>query len=107
MIIKQVRVRNFRCVRDETLTCEMLTAIVGPNGSGKSAFLRALELFYMPVARYNEEDFYVRDTSKPILITVTLTMLRQEELSLFSKYVEAGELTIEKVMVYPVQPDTK
>jgi predicted ATP-dependent endonuclease of OLD family len=68
MIIKQVRVRNFRCIRDETLPCDMLIAIVGPNSSGKSAFLRAIELFYTAVARYSEEDFYARDTSRSSLL---------------------------------------
>lgn len=101
MIIKSVRVRNFRCIRDETLPCDRLTAIVGPNGSGKSAFLRAIELFYTTVARYNEEDFYAGDTSQQIRITVTFTDLAPEERTLFNKYVEASELTVEKVMGFP------
>lgn len=58
MIIKSLRVRNFRCIRDEALPCDRLTAIVGPNGSGKSTFLRALELFSTPIARYTEKDFF-------------------------------------------------
>jgi putative ATP-dependent endonuclease of OLD family len=101
MIIKSVRVQNFRCIRDETLPCDRLTAIVGPNGSGKSAFLRALQLFYIAVARYSEEDFYARNTSQHIMITVTFTELTPEERTLFNKYVEAGELTVEKVMDFP------
>lgn len=40
MIIKSVRVSNFRALLEETLNCESLTALVGPNGSGKSSFLR-------------------------------------------------------------------
>lgn len=101
MIIKSVRVRNFRCIRDEALPCDRLTAILGPNGSGKSAFLRAMELFYTAVARYNEEDFYAGDTSQQIKITVTFTDLAPEERTLFNKYIEAGELTVEKVMGFP------
>jgi len=101
MIIKSVRVCNFRCIRDETLPCDKLTAIVGPNGSGKSAFLRALELFYTAVARYSDEDFYAKDTSQPIVITVTFIDLTPEERTLFNKYVEAGELTVEKTMSFP------
>ena len=101
MISKSVRVCNFRCIRDETLPCDKLTAIVGPNGSGKSAFLRALELFYTAVARYSDEDFYAKDTSQPIVITVTFIDLTPEERTLFNKYVEAGELTVEKTMSFP------
>jgi len=101
MIIKSLRVRNFRCVRDETLPCEKLTAIVGPNGSGKSTFLRALELFHTPVARYAEEDFFGGDTARPIVVTVTYTNLTPGETTLFSKYLESGDLTVEKVMALP------
>ena len=70
MLIKNVRVENFRSIRDQTLPCDRLTAIVGPNGSGKSSFLRALELFYSAVARYGEQDFYAGDTSREIRVTV-------------------------------------
>ncbi len=101
MIIKSLRVRNFRCIRDETLPCDRLTAIVGPNGSGKSTFLRALELFYTPVARYAEEDFFGGDTAQPIRITVTYTNLTAEERTLFGKYLEGNDLTVEKVMGLP------
>lgn len=102
MIIKSIHVRNFRCIRDETLPCEQLTALVGPNGSGKSSFLRALDMFYTVSARYTEEDFYACDTSQDILITLTFTDLTEEEKRLSQKYVEGGELTVEKEMKWPV-----
>lgn len=101
MIIKSIRVRNFRSILDETLHCDNLTALVGPNGSGKSSFLRAIDIFYITAARYTEEDFFGRNTSEPILITVTFTCLSDQELRLFSKYVENGELTVEKEMRWP------
>jgi len=101
MIIKAIRVRNFRCIRDETLPCEQLTALVGRNGSGKSSFLRALSLFYDVSAKYTEDDFYARETSQAILITITFSSLTGEESKLFRKYVEGGELTVEKVLKWP------
>ena len=101
MIIKTIRVRNFRSILDETLHCANLTALVGPNGSGKSSFLRAIDIFYITAAKYTEEDFFGRNTSEPILITVTFTCLSDEEQRLFSKYVENGELTVEKEMRWP------
>ena len=101
MIIKSIRVQNFRCIKDETLYCENLTVLVGPNGSGKSSFLRALQMFYDPNARYTEDDFYARDTSQSIKITVTFTSLNEEEMKFFKKYVKAGELTVEKEMTWP------
>jgi len=101
MIINAIRVQNFRCIRDETLPCERLTALIGPNGSGKSSFLRALDMFYTPSARYTEDDFYDRDTSQGIIITITFTDLAEDEKKLFQKYVEAGKLTVEKEMKWP------
>jgi len=101
MIIRSIYVKNFRCIRDETLHCENLTVLVGPNGSGKSSFLRALDIFYNPNARYTQDDFYARDTSQSIVIMVNFTGLTTEEKKLFQKYVEGEELTVEKQMTWP------
>ena len=50
MQIKNINVKNFRSILDESLPCDSLTALVGRNGSGKSSFLSALEIFYDPSA---------------------------------------------------------
>lgn len=101
MRINSIHVQNFRCIRDETLPCEQLTALVGPNGSGKSSFLRGLDMFYTSNARYTEEDFYNRDTSQDIIVAVTFTDLTEDEKKLFQKYAEGGKLTVEKEMEWP------
>jgi putative ATP-dependent endonuclease of OLD family len=101
MIIKTIRVRNFRSIKDETLDCGSLTALVGPNGSGKSSFLRAIDIFYTTAAKYTEEDFYGRNTTQPIIITVAFTCLSEDEKLLFRKYTENGELTVEKELKWP------
>lgn len=103
MIISLIRVQNFRCIRDETLPCEQLTALVGSNGAGKSSFLRALEMFYTPSARYSEDDFYDKNTSQDIIITITFTNLIEDEKKLFQKYVEGENLTVEKVIKWPLE----
>lgn len=82
---------------DETLVCENLTALVGANGSGKSSFLRALELFYNPSPRIEIEDFYNANTSEEIIISVTFTQLSNEAKTLFAKYIQNDELTVERV----------
>lgn len=102
MIIKSIRVQNFRCIRDQTLPCEQLTVLIGPNGSGKSSFLRTLDMFYTPSARYTEDDFYNRETSQDIIVTVTFANLTEDEKKLFLKYVESGKLTVEKVIKWPL-----
>lgn len=98
MIIKSVRVQNFRSILDETLPCEQLTALVGPNGSGKSSFLRALELFYASSPKFSAEDFYAEDTNQHIEITVTFADLDKEETEQFSSYLENGDLTVVRVL---------
>ncbi|MBU7037635.1 MAG: ATP-dependent endonuclease [Theionarchaea archaeon] len=101
MRIKDVHVQNFRCIKDQVLPCEQLTTLIGPNSSGKSSFLRALDMFYTSNAKYTEEDFYNKDASQEIRIKITFTDLTIEEMKNFQKYVESGDLTVEKVMSWP------
>lgn len=102
MIIQKVRIKNFRCIRDATLDCESLTVLVGQNGSGKSSFLKAIEMFYDPAAKYSEEDFYNRDTSEPILIEVTFSELTEVEKSLFATHLDGNGLTVQKELAWPL-----
>lgn len=84
-----------------------MTALVGPNGSGKSAFLRALDIFYNPNARYSDEDFYNKDTSQNICITVKFVDLNKEEKNRFHQYIEGEELTVEKEIRWPYGRDSQ
>lgn len=101
MIIKEIHVCNFRSILDEKLPCENLTSLIGPNGSGKSSFLRALELFYNPNAKFTVDDFYDRDNEREITITIAYTNLNENEIELFEKYVANESLIIEKVLTWP------
>jgi len=98
MIIKCVNVKNFRCILDATLECDMLTALVGPNGAGKSTFLRAIELFYAGNPTFWPEDFYAEDVNQDIEISVTFADLDDEEQGHFGIYVENGTLTVSRVL---------
>lgn len=98
MILKSVRVRNYRCIADETLECDDLTVLAGPNGSGKSAFLRALESFYGASPKVTVEDFYGEDTTVEMTIAVSFTDLTDEEKNLFRIYIQAENLTVERVI---------
>ncbi len=100
MILESIRVRNFRSILDETLYFESLTALVGSNGSGKSSFLRGLHLFYEPSPRIELEDFYNRDTTVEIIITVTFRELSPEAQAQFSSYMQGDKLTVERVFVW-------
>lgn len=97
MILKSIRVKNFRSIKDETLQCDNLTALVGQNGSGKSSFLHAMELYSDKSPKLDLDDYYDKDTSEEIVISATFTNLSPEALTLFSKYIQNNELTVERV----------
>lgn len=100
VLIKSIRVTNFRCIADEGLECDRLTALVGANSSGKSAFLCALELFYSPTPRIDPEDYYNGDVGSELTVAVTFKDLSAEAAQLFAPYIQAGTLTVERVFRY-------
>lgn len=97
MIIQSIQVKNFRSIRDETLICNDLTALVGANGAGKSSFLRALQLFYEDSIKIESDDFYNSDISKEIVISVTFTELSENAKKLFANYLQGESLVVDKV----------
>jgi len=98
VIVKSLRVSNFRSLLEGTLNCESLTALVGPNGAGKSSFLRALELFYSPTPTVTADDYYNHDTSKDIEIAITFTDLMPKEIGRFSSRMSGSDLLVMRVL---------
>lgn len=98
MLIEYVEVKNFRSLLDEKLHLEDLTALVGANGAGKSTFLKALELFYAPSQSIKQDDYYDKDASEPINISVTYKNLSDDAAQLFSPYLQDGKLVVEFVI---------
>jgi len=96
MIIKRVEVKNFRSIREASLDCDNLTAIVGRNGAGKSSFLYAIDAFYDIAAQITEEDFFDRDVGSPIEIRVTYGDLRDDEKEEFRPYLKDDKLIVTK-----------
>jgi putative ATP-dependent endonuclease of OLD family len=96
MIIQELAIKNFRCLRELQLTFEPLTALLGRNGVGKSCIIHAIDIFYNTAAQITDEDFYNRDISHPIEITLTYGDLRSDELTEFNAYISNRTLTITK-----------
>ena len=90
--------KNFRSIRDETLNCDSLTALVGANGSGKSSFLHAIEIFQSKSPKIDEEDYYDKNTSEDIEIAVTFKDLSESANKLFANYIQNNELTVEQII---------
>lgn len=97
MIIRHIRVKHFRSLKDASLNCDQLTALVGRNGAGKSSFLRALEMFYDPAAKVTDEDHYAGDTSQDIEIAITYGNLPAAAIDLFNRYVDDDTITVVRV----------
>lgn len=98
MIIEQVRLQNFRSVRNETLQCDGLTALVGANGTGKSTFLRAINLFFSADCRVTSDDWHGLLIAEPIEIAVTFSELSEPARLQFARYLQDGKLTVSRVI---------
>ena len=97
MILKRVRVQNFRAIRDATVEFGLHTAILGGNGAGKSTILRAIERFYAPSSAVESDDFFGRKFDDPITITLTFTGFNEDEVNRFGDRIRGDELTVSRV----------
>lgn len=100
MKLTKLRIRNYRCFKDQEIVFDDYSCLVGPNGSGKSTVLMALNVFFRntqapsDVLNLDEEDFHDRNTSEPIEITATFTDLSDQAKKDLKAYVRQDELII-------------
>ncbi len=96
MRIQEVRIKNFRSLKDLVIKLDNYTSFVGANGTGKSAVLTALNYFFgdPSVAPLEAEDFHKKDTSSQIEITVVFVDLSREEAEEFKDYYRQDKLII-------------
>ncbi len=97
MKLSEIRIQNFRSIKDETIPLDDYTCLVGANGSGKSTVLMALNVFFRnnestvtDVLNLTKEDFHHVNVQDPVRITLTFEDLPSEDDPLVSK--EAMEL---------------
>jgi putative ATP-dependent endonuclease of OLD family len=101
MKIKKIRIENFRSFVDQEIPLSRYTCLVGPNGAGKSTVLCALNVFFREqdnsatnTNKLCDEDFFARDTSKPIRVTVTFDNLSDLAKQELADYVRQDELVV-------------
>lgn len=97
MRVQSVRIKNFRCLRDVTVTLDDVTTLIGPNGVGKSSILRALDWFFNGGASpLSEEDIYsgADEDDRTIEVEVVFTDLSpRDREALGDSYAPSGATT--------------
>ncbi|SKA95796.1 Predicted ATP-dependent endonuclease of the OLD family, contains P-loop ATPase and TOPRIM domains [Agreia bicolorata] len=94
MRIQSARIRNFRTLKDVSVTFDSITTFIGPNGTGKSTVLRALDWFFNgKVGMLTEKDCAFGATDEEIEVQVTFCDLTDNDRSELGKYAPAGTST--------------
>lgn len=101
MKIKEIRIENFRSFKEETVSLNRYCCFVGPNGAGKSNVLSALNVFFREqgasatdVTKLTEEDYFNKDTSQPVRITVIFDDLNESAQAELKDYFRQGQLVV-------------
>jgi putative ATP-dependent endonuclease of the OLD family len=106
MKISQLRIQNFRSIEDVTISFGNYNCFVGPNGSGKSTVLNALNILFRntqaasSVINLDEEDFHLRNTREPIIITAIFTELTDKAKDDLKAYVRHNKLILSAKAVW-------
>lgn len=97
MQLTHARVKNFRSLRDVSVSFGAHTALIGGNGAGKSSILKAIDKFYANAKTLDPDDYFGRDTTIPVEIELTFSDLNQQELETFESRVREGRLTVTRI----------
>ena len=107
MKIKSIRLENFRSFDDDSILLNRYSCFVGPNGAGKSTVLAALNLFFQEkagsatdISKLTDEDYFGKNTNRPIRITVTFDELRPDAEAALAAYVRQNELAVTAEAVF-------
>lgn len=97
MQLANARVKNFRSLRDVSVSFGAHTALIGGNGAGKSSLLKAIEKFYSSSRSLEPDDYFGRDSSVAVEIELTFSDLSPQELETFESRVRDGQLTVTRI----------
>ena len=112
MKIESVRIRNFRAIKDATVSFSNYTCLLGANGAGKSTILHALNIFFREstnvvtnTTRLEREDFHQTLVDEPIEITITFGDLSPAAQQDLSHYFRNGKLIVTAVARFDAATD--
>jgi putative ATP-dependent endonuclease of OLD family len=86
MKMRQLRIHNYRSIKDLTIQVPDMLVLVGPNNSGKSNILRAIEFGLSASAKPNPEDFFSFRSEDELWVEMTFDRLTEQEESTFREY---------------------
>ncbi|MDX5363172.1 MAG: ATP-dependent endonuclease [Pseudazoarcus pumilus] len=94
MKIQSVHIKNFRTLKDVTITFDSVTTFIGPNGAGKSTVLRALDWFFNgKPGSLTDTDCSFGATDEDIEVQVTFADLTDTDRDALGKYAPDGVVT--------------
>jgi putative ATP-dependent endonuclease of OLD family len=109
MHIRDVHIRNFRCLEDVEVRFDDVTSFIGPNGAGKSTVLRSLDWFFNGEKGSGltfEDLFAGADPSASIAVTVTFDRLTDNDRrALGDKYAPTGSTTFSATRTWTAGED--
>jgi len=82
MKITNLKIKNYKSLKDINVKLSNFTCIIGENNAGKSTFIQTLLLF-LKGNKLKEENFY--DSSKDILITVIFEGITADDLEILEE----------------------
>lgn len=93
MKLRQLRIHNYRSIRDLKLDVPDMLVLIGPNNHGKSNILRAIEFGLSTSAKPQPEEFFVcrEHGDDQLWVEMTFGDLTAQEKKTFEKYVRADE----------------
>ena len=94
MKISHIKICNFRSIRSLDLDFIDYNLFVGANGVGKSNILQAINLFFGEIDTVTESDFWQKDITQLIEVTLTFDALSKDAASDFDHYVRDGKLIV-------------
>ena len=110
MLLTEIKIKNFRSFKEETIVLDSYTALVGPNGSGKSTVLQALNVFFrntsatsVDLLKLSDEDFHLKNTENPIEIRLKFEKLSPEAQKDFKAYFRNDMLIISAIAKWDSQ----
>jgi len=98
MRISEIKIHNYRSIRDIHFLCQPLLLMLGPNNHGKSNILSAVEFALSTSAKPRIEDFFhFRGDDNELWVELTFVSLTEQEQNTFKKYLRAnGSMCVRK-----------